>query len=719
MGFFESLQQNKQQKPEGPRTPIVSSFYTAPQAIAAEKPYYALVQAYKSWVYTCIDKIAKAVAMIPLNLYVYRKVKSGTKVIDLQWRAEYKSFKTPYKKECFLKQMGIEKEQIYDHPFLTLINKPNPLMTRFMLWYETMVRLELGGMCGWLLVKNVLNTPSEIWPLPLTQFANLRPKVSPSLRLEYWDYQDGDVRQRFKPEEILLYKYPHPASPFQAMSPLMAQTYPYDIDLFLMQQQRALFKNMGIPGITLETDTELDQDQVKELREQLELQFGSAMLAGLPLILHSGLKKGKDALMTSGREAMLNEVQQFVREKLITAFDLSPSKIGLHEKDNRATAEVADWTFIKECLNPKCMLMEEVIETFALPQYDEGLTADFDLPDYPDSEFNLKERETNLKVGYSSINEERGKDGLPAVSWGEKPWMPFNYVQLGDMSKLPTSGITGGGKGIKSLKLLNRAFWTKERKELYWKLFVRTADNYQPLIEGPMKKYFSSLKEEVINRLHKEGNKALNVQSININKKDEAKKLVKRTEPVIKQIVEDAGQHRMKDLLESMKLQTQFEWNARVTSWLGSKMKQFSEQVSGTTFDAIEKILKEGFAAEATITEMAETLRQTFDSWEEYRAANIARTETISAMNAGDIEGVRQSGLEDSLLKCWLSSRDAAVRETHQQADDEYQDGIPIDEDFIVGADSMDAPGEGTDPAEVCNCRCTLYYIEVATGEGG
>jgi len=714
MGFFESLQQNKQQKPEGPRTPIVSSFYTAPQAIAAEKPYYALVQAYKSWVYTCIDKIAKAVAMIPLNLYIYRKVKSGTKVVDLQWRSEYKSIKTKGRKEYFLKQIGVKKEQVLDHPFLSLISRPNPLMTRFMLWYETMVRLELGGMCGWLQIKNVLNTPSEIWPLPLTQFANLRPKVSPSLRLEYWDYQDGDVRQRFRPDEILLYKYPHPASPFQAMSPLMAQTYPYDIDLFLMQQQRALFKNMGIPGITLETDAELSPDQVKEIREQLLFEFGNAMAAGLPMILHSGLKQGQKAMMSSSREAMLNEVQQFVREKLITAFDLSPSKIGLHEKDNRATAEVADWTFIKECLNPKCMLMEEVIETFALPQYDDGLTCDFDLPDYPDNEFNLKEREVNLKTGYHSINQELEKEGEPPVPWGEKPWMPFNYVQLGGTVVPPTlaDGGTDEGKGIKSLKLMNRAFWTEERKELYWKLFVRTADNYQPLIEGPMKKYFSSLKEEVINRLHKEGNKALNIQGININKKTEAKKLVKRTEPAVRQIVEDAGQHRMKDLLETVKLQTQFEWNARVTGWLGDRLKQFSEQVSGTTFDAIEKILKEGFAAEATITEMAETLRQTFDSWEEYRAANIARTETISAMNAGDIEGVRQSGLEDALLKCWLSSRDAAVRPTHQQADEEYADGIPMDEDFIVGADSMDAPGEGTDPAEVCNCRCTLYYIE-------
>lgn len=718
MGFFESLQRSKQQRSEGVGgSPIVSSFYTAPQAIAAEKPYYALVQAYKSWVYTCIDKIAKAVAMIPLNLYVYRKEKSGTKVTDLQWRTEYKFLRTQSEKRYFLKNMGLVKEQVYDHVFLDLINRPNPLMTRFMLWYETMVRLELGGMCGWYLAENGLKLPGEIWPLPLTQFANLRPKVSPTLRLEYWDYQDGDVKQRFKPEEILLFKYPHPASPFQAMSPLMAQTYPYDIDLFLMQQQRALFKNMGIPGITLETDAELDQDQVREIREQLELQFGSAMLAGLPMILHSGLKQSEKSMVTSGREAMLNEVQQFVREKLITAYDLSPSKVGLHEKDNRATAEVMDDTFVKECLRPKCMLMEEVIEDFHLPRYDKGLTCDFDLPSYPDRDYELKRREAYLSTGFHTINQEKEIDGEEPVEWGNRPWLPFGLMQpSGEKTgKIPpAAGGEEGAKGVKSLKLMNRAFWTEERKDVYWKLFVRRIDNYQHLIEKPMKRYFSDLKEEIINRFRKEGR-----SDVNISKKDEAKKLAEKTEPALRKIIEDVAQHRMKDILESMKLmklQTQFEWNARVQEWLGSRLKKFSEQVSGTTFDEIERILKEGFTSESTIAEMAESLREKFDSWEEYRASNIARTETISAMNHGDIEGVRQTGLEDRLLKCWLSSRDAAVRPTHQQADDEYQDGIPIDDLFQVGDDEMDAPGEGTDPSEVCNCRCTLYYVEAEKG---
>jgi len=405
--------------------------------VVPEKTYAQLVDAYKSWVYTCIDKIAKAVAMIPLNLFIYRR--QGKKVIDLSWRAKFKMMDKPEQK-YFLKQMGMEREEITDHIFLDLIHKPNAFMTRFMLWYETLVRLELGGMCGWYLPPNRLKVPQEIWPLPLTKYAALKPKVSTDLRLEYWDYTDAEVKRRFEPDEILLMKYPHPASPFMAMSPLMAQTYPYDLDLFLMQQQRGLFQNMAVPGLQLTTEQKMTKPQIKEFKDYIDETYGGALKSGGTMVFHSGLKA--DKLGITGREAMLDKVAQFAREKLITSFDLSEGKIGLVRDVNRANMEALNETFILECLKPKCMLIEEVLETFLLPRYDQGLTCDFELPDIEQKEIILKERKENLENFLTVINEERAKMGLESVEWGDKPWGAFNMVQLeagegGKKKKLP------------------------------------------------------------------------------------------------------------------------------------------------------------------------------------------------------------------------------------------------------------------------------------------
>jgi HK97 family phage portal protein len=700
--------------------PIVSSYYTAPQAITTQWPYYVLVNCYKGWEYTTIDKIAKTIAMIPLKLFIYRR--SGKKFTDTSWKASYKALKTEGDRKYFLKDMDLEKVEIKEHPFLQLMKKPNDVMTRFGLWYESIMRLELGGVCGWLKLKDKLGVPRQVIPLPLTQFALLRPKVSPSFKLDYWDYQDGDIKTRFQPDEVCLFKYPHPASPFQGMSPLMAQSYAYDIDLFLLQQQRALFKNSAIPGLIMNTDQQLSPDAVRELQEQFSDKYEGAMQAGKTLVGHSGLKFDK-LMGISGRDAMVDVIGQWVREKIVTSHDVSLSKIGIHERDNRATAEVADLTYTRECIEPKTMLAEEVLEAFFLPDYDDGITADFETEDFEDKEFRLKEKEINLKTGFHSINEERAIDGEEPVPWGNLPWLPFSVMQPGQEVTKPKPSNGDGKQASLETKRLTRSFWTEERKDVYWKMFVRRSEHLEQLFLKAIRSHFEQQKEVVIRRLHSEGKKIhgqyagwsrnrvrqhigenKGIRDININKKEEEQALVKKFTPIARTIMKEAGEARMKDLTESMKAASSFDPNSDdVNNFLGAKMRKFSKEVSGTTFDEIERILKEGFVSEDPIPAITETLREKFDSWDQYRAANISRTETISYMNEADRISVIQSGLDDVLLKHWLSSRDAHVRPTHVTADQKYsEDGIAIDDEFEVGADRMQAPGGGSLPEEVC-----------------
>jgi hypothetical protein len=1054
--------------------PLISSYYTAHQAITPQWPYYALVNAYKSWCYTCIDKVSKAVAMVPKKLYIYRR--AGKKMVDLTWLSSYK-FKaagkprSPAEKKYFLKEMNLERVEVTEHPFLELMKRPNAMMTQFSIWYETMVRLELGGLCGWLKLRDKLGVTRQLWPLPLTQFALLKPKVSPTMELQYWDYQDGNIKQRFDPKDICLFKYPHPASPFEGMSPLMAQTYPYDIDLFLSQQQRALFKNGAFPGIILNTDQVWGPEQVNEFKEQFSEQYEGVNRAGGVLVGHSGLKF-EGMAGTTARDAMIDRVAKFAREKLITAFDLSESKIGLQENQNRAcysadtetltengwklyseigpdekiatfnpennyleyhkpiskhvypyagkmihfktrtcdslvtpdhdiwartlmhtggfrkihasklaernakmkfqacvnyggrerakaiipndieikmdtwlefmgyylsegglshstkpylltlsqkdqikaekieaclkalpfhwkrypiqkdgmtrwnvygkslcqylmdnvggycfdkriprelmnlsqrqlrilfdalmlgdgswdmrknrnsgsyyttskklandvqelsfklgycvgliisrdnrpnrrkvyrlvisnrkehtltpkrltrtpssiyeidyegpvycfnvphhlfitrrngkigihgnTAEVMDVTFVRECIQPKTMLIEEVLETFFLTDYDEGLSLDMELPDFDDREFRMKERDSNLRNFYSSINQERAKDGEEPVEWGEKPWIPFSVMQMGEKPEPALPAPEATGKSIES-KRLTRDFWTERKKDLYWKMFMRTLDSYQGMIERPMKHYFKALRTEVINRLHRNANKVYGqfsgwsrakvekalkeskaIRDINITRGVEEKKLESLITPVVKSIIADVGRRRIKDLLESYKLAATFDESAeRITKWLGNRMRMFSKAVAGTTFDEIEKILKEGFANEDPVTTIASTISDKFESWDKYRAPLLARTETCASFSFADLESVKQSGLEDTLLKAWLSARDDHCRPTHQAADLKYNaNPIGIDEDFEVGADHMLCPGNGELAEENVQCRCTQIFVE-------
>jgi len=737
-----------QETPQG--SPIVSAYYTSTGAggVILEREWWQLVEAYKSYVYTCIDKIAKSVAMIPLGLFIYRSKQTGKVIRDIQWKSLYRKQKTDGDREYFLKNQNLIKEEIFDHPFIRLMSRPNDLMVRMVLWYETMIRVELGGLCGWLKIRDRLGVTRQIYPLPLTKYAKIRAKARSDMTLEFWEYMDGDIYKEFIPQDVFMIRYPHPASPFQGMSPLMAQIYPYDIDLFLMQQQAALFRHQAVPGMHLTTEQRLSPSQVKELRDQINEQFAGAIKAGETLITHSGLKA--DKLSQTGQEAMIDIVAKFARDKLITSFDLSPGKIGLVDDVNRASMQGLDRTFIRECLTPKCLLIEESIETFLLPEYDEGLTCDFELPSVEDQEFELKAMETRLKNFVTVVDDERNRLGMgPATTYdGTRPWMPMTMIQAGaEPAPQPGDG-NGGGKtwpGANLHKALNLEYWTAARKDIHWKVFAKKSEKLEGLFLRPMRQYFQAQGEEVVKRLNREGNKILgqyagwsrqkveqhlsknkaNIRAINIDKKKEAAALVERFTPVLQTIMKEHGDERVRDLLHTVKgdgddreaKQIEFEFNVNdpaVEKYLGSRMRTFSRSVSGTTFDDIEAILREGYAAGQPVATIAGTLREKFDSYDKYRAPLIARTEVLPAMNRSELEAVSQMGLEEDLIKHWLSARDNACRETHTIADERYSsDGIPMDEEFEVGADTMLHPGGGSLAEENIGCRCSMFFSQV------
>ncbi len=721
--------------------PMVGAYYTNIGAgVTPEKEYWQLVEAYKSWTYTCIDKLGKSIAMIPLKLFIYRSKQTGKRIRDVQWKANYRMLKRDEDRKYFLKTLNLEREELTEHPFLELISRPNRFMTRFTLWYNTMIRLELSGLCGWLKLKDNLNVTRQVFPLPLTKWATLKAKVTRTADLDYWEYRDGDLRQEFTPEQVFPMIYPHPASPFQGMSPLMAQTYPYDIDLFLMQQQRAFFEHGATPGLHLTTDQNLHKDQVDELKRTIHEQYTGSLKAGDTLITHSGLKAS--AIGQTARQSMIDEVGRFARDKLITAFDLSPAKVGLVEDVNRANMAGLDRIFIHECLRPKCMLIEEAIEVFFLPDYDAGLTCDFELPSTEDQDFELRAMEARIRTKVTVVNEERESLGMEPVDWGERPWGSFGEVQLGKTTPVAPKPIPREEEEEEEeeekllAKQAHLSFWTDERKNTYWKIFAAEEEGLEQSFLIPLQLHFKTQCEEVIQRLNREWKKVVgqysgwsrqrirqhlkdnktNLRAININEKDERAALAEEFTPVVQTIMKEYGDVRITEL-NNLGKAIAFEFNVndpRVLKWLGSRMREFSREVAGTTFDEIEAILREGFAEGDSIVTVSETLREKFESWDKYRAPLIARTETISAMNKSDLESVKQLGLEDALRKHWLSSRDDNTRETHLIADKEYSaEGIRVDEEFKVGRDSMEAPGLGKLAEENIQCRCTVYYSQI------
>lgn len=582
--------------------------------------YATLVNSYKSWVYIAIDKIAKTVAMLPLQLYTYER--NGKLLNGRELKASFaKDGLGALAQKRWCKSHGVDKVLVEEHPVYELFARPNDVQTRYQLWYDTTVKLEIGGQCGWYLPQNRLGIPAEIWPLPLRSSGVLTPDLT-AQGLVGFDYVDGVVRQKFTREEILWFIIQSPANFYMPFSPLMAQTYPYDIDNYLAQLKYYLFKNRAAPGMVLTTDQRLQKTQVQELIDQINTQYAGTTRAGRPMILHSGLKPG-GSLITPLKDLIIESVSSEVQDKILSAYGVPAGKVGLVKDVNRANMEALDKTYMQETIRPRCMLIEEEIESHLLPRYDERLTADFVIPEMTERATDLQERRENLALGYTTINEERMREGLEEVAWGDEPWL---------------------GAGL-----------------------------LQPEMDRP---------EE------------LPANKPDENPDDKARR--RKSFPVVRK----AG---------SVDIDFDFD-DPQVQARLGNRLKQFSEEIAGTTFADVTATLREGFNEGLSLSAIADNLRQTFDAFEKGRAATIARTESVYSVTMADLECAAQNGLDETMLKYWISSRDGETRETHLAAETMYYDGIPLDAPFQVGDDSMQGPGMGMLAEEVCNCRCSLGY---------
>jgi len=149
--------------------------------------------------------------------------------------------------------------------------------------------------------------------------------------------------------------------------------------------------------------------------------------------------------------------------------------------------------------------------------------------------------------------------------------------------------------------------------------------------------------------------------------------------------------------------------NPLVTAAVRARVNKLAGGVTETTYAQIQAVVEQARAAGLGIRDIANAIRETVFSDEitTMRAVRIARTETIGAMNAGEMLAAMNShGALRS--KEWLTQEDDKVRDSHAAQDRVRRD---LSQAFPNG---LQYPGDQNgSAAEVINCRCTLLYSDL------
>lgn len=396
------------------RNIFLSEFQRGQKALPKDD-FAALTRAFQTWPYIASTRNASVISSSTLRLYVGRKTSGkSTKAITTKQK-DYL-----YSKSNLLQYISKAEdiEEVVSHPFLDLMKKVNPYMTRQDLFEMTGIWQDMTGNCYWYIVKNNIGMPIEIWILPAYKVKILPSEVE---FIEAYIYEKSAVKMiKFEPGEIVHYKMPALKDIYYGMSPLQAVADAYNITVNMNKMTEALFANMGRPEGYWKAKEAVGDKEFKRIKQEIK-QYRGASNAGKSPFVDSDIEF--KAITTPPRELDYIEGRKTVKEEIINAFGQT---MALYESSsNRATAEAATYLHMRDGIKPRLIRIEQKMNEKLMPMYDDKLFIAFDDPVPENQELRLKTIETHLKTGYSSPNEERQEDNIGEAEWGEYPIMPF------------------------------------------------------------------------------------------------------------------------------------------------------------------------------------------------------------------------------------------------------------------------------------------------------
>lgn len=621
-----------------------------------------------NWVFAAVSKIAQSVAAT-------------------EWR-------------LFTRDSQEAEIDIIDGPIYNLLKKPNPFMP-FQEFIElTQIYLELTGEVYWVLSKNGLGQPAEIWPVPPD-----RMWVVPDREnfIKGYIYIWGGENIPFDPDEVIHITYPNPLNVYKGVGPTQAAGLQIDNDTFAQQYARNFFYNSAMPGGYIKVPNSLTEEEFVALKERWNLGHQGVDKAHKVAVLEGGAEFVQTAF--SMRDLQLADIRKQNRDDILATFGVHASILGISENVNRANAEAAEYTFAKRTIEPRLRKLEGKINNELIPMFKPKMPVIFDfqhvIPE--DIETIVRKVQVGIQTGIMTVNEARNMLGLEDIDGGDVLYVPSTVMPqpVADVEQDTSEGETETEQGQDTTK----SFKAKAKStNAAWRKFVGQQAKYEKKFKKALKPIWEEMKADVERSLK-------NGAGVYFDKKKYQDKFYEAAYELNKQIHDDFAEQAYNEIFatKGMKIKKEFDPNLhRIAIWIHNKSFKFAQQITQDTEEMLRQQLEEANENGEDLDQIMRRIAEVFDiSATGYRAERIARTETISAANAGTIEGYRQTGLVQK--KQWLAADDERTREWHAAADGQIVD---LDGPFIVGGESLDFPGDPNgSPENIINCRCTVAPI--------
>lgn len=330
-----------------------------------------------------------------------------------------------------------EPEVIKNHPFVQLLRKPNPWMSRAYLWAYTVQWMKMDGNAFWFLAVDGSKELREIWPLPSNDVEPW-PSEDPQRFIDYYIYRVYGKEYHIPPEYIChIQNYPNPFNIFDGLSELAAALLPVDADLAMARWNAKFFDDDNVmPSAVINLKSgnpeyEIDAASVESMRHDLTENYQANERKTFVTWAPGGIDV--QMLGWSMRDMEFQGGRQMTRQEIFEVCGIPEGRTAKNATE--ANAKVGERIFKSNVYNRSLVpIQEQITAQIIIPCYGAEYRVEFIDIRPADREMEMQELEKGK--GALTVNEVRTKYyNLPeledergqAIYTGQEPVVPSSY----------------------------------------------------------------------------------------------------------------------------------------------------------------------------------------------------------------------------------------------------------------------------------------------------
>ena len=723
-----------------------------------------LLEAYnrQPWLRAAVHKISYSVSTVPWRVFVARgrngKVYDGVRKLQKtnDWRQRQRMMKSMTKE--------VEFVEIEDHPILDVLSSGTELFPGTLNTQLSQAYIDLVGESFQLKERNGrLNNPRTqrgvvggLVPVPPHWVSELPTPGKPFYEIRFGSSGVGELVPK---EDVIFFRDPNPLNPYGRGSGISrALGDELQANEAASRTIRSRLENNSIPPFIAMPEAEgfvPDDVQLARVREEWQRRLRGPDKSGFVHFLKTKFKFEK--LGNTFEELSLIPLLQNQRDTIMQVFGIPPEILGILTNSNRATIEAAETLYGMHVVKPRMEFLRSGYQRSLVPEFDDRLILEFDSPVPEDKEFELRVMqamswafmadEIREKGGQEILPDESGRVfGVPAAVILQTSLVPDETEEPepeepedepeddpddeedpeddGDGEDEPEEEPEGDDPAEEGKRLTGAAADLKGKIKLWGGVPVRVNETPNgkidhlsiPFANGGVVRGGSYLvgsdTPELFVPMRRDGSEAALNNIVNVLS-DEA--TIKVVIPILRDIIKEEGERQMSQLLKPgrhAKDEISIAFDVQDPAVLKYLSEEAGDRIVGInkkTRKAVKAALMEGLKNGESVNQLARRLRSTYSGFKGRRSVTIARTESIGALNAGQVAGTKQAGFEG---KQWLSTRDGQVRDTHAPGTGMDGQIVGINENFVSPSGAAGPfPGAMGMAAEDINCRCTTLAV--------